>query len=162
MASQAASPSLDPASPADPDEIFTGERALTFALLYGPIVQFAQPTAGQAAPSVIALPPQLPLSVDPVFTFPAGATLPDNLAHFCFAPILKLHDASEVMFTLTDSHGVEIYGVSVQVLCQYSTKNGGPKHRPVALVMLSGRPLFSALSRLLHLLLPFVQQVGAI
>ena len=65
------------------------EQSLTFALLYGPVVQFAS-TPGQNAPSVVAMPPQLPLSVDIVFQHPPDAVLPDNLAHFCFAPLQKL------------------------------------------------------------------------
>ena len=65
------------------------EQRLTFALLYGPVVQFAS-TPGQNAPSVVAMPPQLPLSVDVVFQHPPDAVLPDNLAHFCFAPLQKL------------------------------------------------------------------------
>ena len=110
------------------------ERRLTFVLLYGPVVQFAR-QQGAAEPSVVAMPAQLPLSVDTVFRFPHAATLPDSLSHFCFAPVLKLHEPSELSFCLTDSSGAELYGVSVQVLCPHGTS--GSKHRPVALVMLS-------------------------
>ena len=109
------------------------------------------------------MPPQLPLSVDPVFIFPPTAQLPENIAHFCFAPVLKLHEPSELSFCLTDSSGNELYGVSVQLLCQHTSatpsKSGNPKHRPVAVCMLSGRPLYAGLSRLLYHLLPLVQQM---
>ena len=102
---------------------------------------------------------QLPLSVDTVFTYPTAATLPDNLAHFCFAPVLKLQEPSELSFCLTDSTGAEQYGVSVQVLCPHGSSS--TKHRPVALCMLSGRPIYAAMSKLLHLLLPLVRQARA-
>ena len=143
----------------DPDEVQSGFSALTFALLHGPVVQFQQPPPGQSQAQSVAMPPQLPLSVNPVFVYPATATLPDQIAHFCFAPVLKLHEPSELTFTLTDSTGAELHGVSIQVLCPHlsSSKGGAPKHRPVAMCMLSGRPIFAALSRLLRLLLPLVQ-----
>ena len=127
---------------------------VTFGLLYGPVVQFAQPANGQQAASIVAMPPQLPLSVDAVFVYPADAAMPDNVAHFCFAPVLKLHEPSELSFCLTDSSGTEQYGVSLQVLCAHGSSQA--KHRPIALCMLSGRPLYTAMSRLLHLLLPLV------
>ena len=141
-------------SPPNPDNVVAGAQSLTLGLLYGPVVQFAQPPEGQPAASIVAMPPQLPLSVDPVFVFPKAAVLPDNLAHFCFAPVLKLHEPSELSFCLTDSSGAEQYGVSVQVLCAHGSSQA--KHRPVALIMLSGRPLYAGMSRLLHLLLPLV------
>jgi hypothetical protein len=146
-----------PASPA-PDEPGTGPQQLTIAVLYGPVVQFAQPAASSAT-SIVAMPPQLPMSVDCVFKFPPSATLPDNVAHFCFAPVLKLHEPSELPFCLTDSSGNELYGASLQILLAHGSSNA--KHRPVALVMLSGRPLYAGMSKLLHLLLPLVQQVRA-
>ena len=157
--SEPSSPVHEPPSPTvAPDELCEGARAITFALLHGPVIQFAQPAA-QAA-SVVAMPPQLPLSVDTIFSFPAAATLPDNLAHFCFAPVLKMHEPSELSFTLTDSSGAELYGVSLQVLCAHASSSkqqpSAPKHRPVALCLLSGRPLFGAMSRLLNLLLPLI------
>ena len=129
---------------------------MTIVLLYGPVVQFAQPAANQPAASIVAMPPQLPLSVDPVFVHPPSATLPDSLAHFCFAPVLKLQEPSELSFCLTDSSGCERYGVSLQVLCAHGSSQA--KHRPIALVMLAGRPLYAGISRLLHLLLPLVLQ----
>ena len=160
-------PSLSPANgePSSPiidaEQCCTGVQQITFALLYGPVVQFSAPD-GQL-PSVVAMPPQLPLSVDPVYVFPPKASLPDNVAHFCFAPVLKLQEPSELSFTLTDSHGSEIYGVSVQMLCEYkpsgSKASATPRHRPVALCLLSGRPIFGSLSRLLYHMLPLVQQV---
>ena len=143
----------------DPDEVISGFQSITLGLLHGPIVQFAQPAPGQSQASIVAMPPQLPLSVDSVFVFPPTASLPDSIAHFCFAPVLKLHEPSELAFTLTDSKGDELHGVSVQVLVphQSSTKGSAPKHRPVALCMLAGRPIFDVLSKLLHRLLPLVQ-----
>ena len=143
----------------DPDKVEDGFLSLTFGLLHGPIVQFAAPPPGQSQASVIAMPQQLPLSVDPVFVFPKEASLPDSIAHFCFAPVLKLHEPSELTFTLTDSKGNELHGVSLQVLVPHpsSTKGSGPKHRPVAICMISGRPIFKVLSQLLRSLLPLVQ-----
>ena len=153
----------DPTSPhVDPDAVLPGAQSLSIGLLYGPVVQFAQPTtaAQQGVASIVAMPPQLPLSVDTIFHYPPGAVLPDNLAHFCFAPVLKLHEPSELSFCLTDSTGAELYGVSVQVLSPHGSSPDRRKHRPVALFMLSGRPIYAAMSRLLHLLLPLIQQVS--
>ena len=85
----------EPSSPVvDPEESQAGVHQLTFGLLYGPVVQFSAHD-GQL-PSVVAMPPQLPLSVDAVYVFPPAATLPDNIAHFCFAPVLKLQEPSEL------------------------------------------------------------------
>lgn len=115
---------MPPSPSLDPDECHEGARQLTFALLYGPVVQFAQQQPGKPPPSIVAMPPQLPLSVDPVLVFPAKAVLPESLAHFCFAPILKLHEPSELSFTLTDSSGTELYGVSLQVATQPTAPRG--------------------------------------
>ena len=99
------------------------ERRLTFVLLYGPVVQFAR-QQGAAEPSVVAMPAQLPLSVDTVFQHPADAAVPDNLAHFCFCPLLKLHGVSELSFCLTDSSGAELHGVSLQCLHALNPTHG--------------------------------------
>ena len=96
------------------------EGALTFVLMYGPVVQFARQPG--AEPSVVAMPLQLPMSVDTVIVHPAEATPPDNLSHFCFCPLMRLQDPSELSFCLTDSTGRELHGVSLQVLCPL----GGP------------------------------------
>ena len=145
---------LSPLSAASP--ALVAAQQVTIGLLYGPVVQFTKPSGNQAAASIVAMPPQLPLSVDPVFVFPSSATMPDNVAHFCFAPVLKLHEPSELSFCLTDSSGSELYGVSVQMLCAHGTSQA--KHRPIALVMLAGRPLYAGMARLLHKLLPLVLQ----
>ena len=135
------------------------ERRLTFVLLYGPVVQFAR-QQGAAEPSVVAMPAQLPLSVDTVFQHPADAAVPDNLAHFCFCPLLKLHGVSELSFCLTDSSGAELHGVSLQCLhaLNPTAAQGGeapaprPRHRPVALCMLGGRPLLEGMRHVLRAL----------
>ena len=67
MASSAA-----PASPANAaDDVVSGVAGLTIGLLYGPVVQFAQPAAGQAAASIVAMPAALPLSVCLLYTSPS-------------------------------------------------------------------------------------------
>ena len=91
----------------------------TFILMYGPVVQFARQPG--AEPSVVAMPLQLPMSVDTVFVHPPSATPPDNLAHFCFCPLMRLQEPSELSFCLTDSTGRELHGVSLQVLCPLGT-----------------------------------------
>jgi hypothetical protein len=147
--------------PVDSDEVLSGVQALAVGLLYGPVVQFAQPAAAQqGVASIVAMPPQLPLSVDTVFHYPRDAVLPDSLGHFCFAPVLKLHEPSELSFCLTDSTGTEQYGVSVQILSPHGSSPDKRKHRPLALFMLSGRPIYAAMSRVLHQLLPIVQTVS--
>ena len=127
----------------------------TFILMYGPVVQFARQPG--AEPSVVAMPLQLPMSVDTVFVHPPSATPPDNLAHFCFCPLMRLQEPSELSFCLTDSTGRELHGVSLQVLCPLGTTSamGGeeaprPKHRPVAMCLLSSRPVLDGLSRVLR------------
>jgi hypothetical protein len=126
-----------------------------FILMYGPVVQFARQPG--AEPSVVAMPLQLPMSVDTVFVHPPTASPPDNLAHFCFCPLMRLQEPSELSFCLTDSTGRELHGVSLQVLCPLGTAgaSGGedaprPKHRPVAMCLLSGRPVLDGLSRVLR------------
>ena len=138
------------------------EAQLTFALLYGPVVQFAK-NPGQNEPSVVALPQQLALSVDVVFHHPADANLPDNLSHFCFAPLQRLQEPSDLSFCLTDSNGESLYGVSLQMLCPFGSSGGSTatsiKHRPMALCVLSSRPLYQGLLRLLRSILPLAQKV---
>ena len=102
--------SKPPETPGSPEE------KLTFVILYGPLVQFAR-QQGAAEPTVVAMPPQLPISVDIVFTHPPEATPPDNLSHFCFSSLMKLHEPSELSFCLTDSSGDELFGVSLHMLC---------------------------------------------
>eukprot|EP00965_Chrysotila_dentata_P195731 6177150-Pleurochrysis_carterae.AAC.2 len=88
----------------------------TLAILYGPLVQFAR-HAKSAEPTVVAMPTQLPVSVDVVFKHPPEAALPDSLSHFCFSPLMKLQESSRLTFCLTDSKGAELFGVSLQKLC---------------------------------------------
>ena len=87
---------------ASPDAVHQGEQQLTFALVLGPVIQFAVPAGGGPGSSpVVALPTQMPLSCDSVFVHPAAAELPDNLSHFCFAPVLKINEPSELSFCST-------------------------------------------------------------
>ena len=138
------------------------DASATFLLLYGPLVQFSRPP-GAPEPQVVAMPAALPLSVETVFRHPPSAPVPESVAHFCFCPLLKLHEPSELSFCLTDSSGAECFGVSLQLLCRHESAAapkpdsvrrsdslaaaGAPsteplvRHRPVALVLLSRRPL---------------------
>ena len=141
------------------------EARLFFALLYGPMVQFAR-APNAAEPSVVAMPPQLPLSVDIVFTHPPDTVLPGSLPHFAFCPVMKLHEPSELSFCLTESSGEELFGLSLQQLVPHplatdaEDANGrvAQRHRPSALCVFSSRPILSGLSRLLRSLLPLAQQ----
>ena len=162
------------------EDVLTGEgsadepesSSLVFALLYGPLVQFARQPGGQA-PTVVAMPPGLPVSVDTVFRHPPMAEPPDNLAHFCFCPVMKLRQPSELTFCLTDSNGGQLYCLSIQYLCpqdeselQRRKSNGSEedrrlRHRPVALCILSPRPIISCLEKMLRSLVPNVMQVCA-
>jgi len=149
----------------------------TFVLLYGPLVQFSR-AAGTPEPTVVAMPPALPLSVNVVYRHPPDSSPPDSLAHFCFCPLLKLHEPSELSFCLTDSSGHEMYGVSLQLLCRHEAASAPApetlrrasageappaetrvRHRPIALVMLSSRPFVGGFASTLRSLAPLVQRI---
>ena len=156
------------------------DASATFLLLYGPLVQFSRPP-GAPEPQVVAMPAALPLSVETVFRHPPSAPVPESVAHFCFCPLLKLHEPSELSFCLTDSSGAECFGVSLQLLCRHESAAapkpdsvrrsgslaaaGAPsteprvRHRPVALVLLSRRPLLSGFARVLRSLAPLVRRL---
>ena len=135
------------------------ERRLTFVLLYGPVVQFARQQGAAEPVGRRDAAAQLPLSVDTVFQHPADAAVPDNLAHFCFCPLLKLHGVSELSFCLTDSSGAELHGVSLQWPARAQPDGGAGRRgagaaaaRPVALCMLGGRPLLEGMRHVLRAL----------
>lgn len=125
----------------------------------------------------------------PSHRYPPDASPPDSLAHFCFCPVLKLHEPSELSFCLTDSSGHEMYGVSLQLLCRQdlsprptepssaaaageaAAAGSAPppeprvRHRPIALVLLSSRPLlggFASTLRSLAPLLPALQKLPTV
>ena len=81
--------------PPSPGIAEAGEETLIFALLYGPLVQFARQQA-DAEPTVVAMPTALAVSVDVVHVHPEDATPPENLASFCFCPVMKLREATEM------------------------------------------------------------------
>ena len=126
------------------------EQRLIFALLYGPVVQFAR-APGQEEPSVVAMPPRL-RSVDVVFLHPADATLPENISHFCFAPHQSCRSPATTFAWA--SPALDARRV-IQALCPGQQpagevlEAGSPAEaRPMALCVLSDRPLYSGLSRL--------------
>eukprot|EP00967_Tisochrysis_lutea_P089573 scaffold127571_cov35-Tisochrysis_lutea.AAC.3 len=116
--------------------------------------------------------------------YPPDSSPPDNLAHFCFSPLLKLNGPSELSFCLTDSSGKEKYGLSLQFLFRQESSSSttgshgvGPRAgtkdvaaaqnvpsesrvrlRPIALVILSSRPLLNGFSVMLRSLVPLVHR----
>lgn len=78
-------------------------------------------------------------------------------------PYLFTQERSELHFCLTDSSGLSLFGVSLQTLCPLappsSANSNHTKRRPMALCILSGRPLYSGFSRLVQSLMPLAQQV---
>ena len=142
--------------PPSPGIAEAGEETLIFALLYGPLVQFARQQA-DAEPTVVAMPTALAVSVDVVHVHPEDATPPENLASFCFCPVMKLREATELSFCLTDSAGAKLYGVSLQLLVPqqgHSEQRG--RRRPVAICVLSSMPMLEASARVLRALEPLV------
>jgi hypothetical protein len=131
------------------------------------------PTCCPRRPTIAALPLT---PVGPSRRYPPDASPPDSLSHFCFCPVLKLHEPSELSFCLTDSSGHEMYGVSLQLLCRQEPPPRPPeptgaagdaassapppeprvRHRPVALVLLSSRPLLGGFASTLRSLAPLV------